>query len=311
MRVVPLSPKFFPRFSTLAALALLFSAVLLKLYLSHFEQPVNVGSVDRLLIGAAFLILTAAIGWIISQSRRAFSFVGTVSVSGNSLVLSEKVEYETGRLLIEGRSYYLGKGRHYQIERRFVKSSSGKGSEIVPIWDEFFVEINGDGIGYFNAPAVLIKTGKYSGLALIFLTSRSETRFRDTMHLEINGEEATVEYHFDGGVLRGVVHSWLSKARGIRLYISGGGGEVKKKLGGGREFEFSYRLLPEEDTVLVAPFRFITPMMILGNLGGFLPSPREGLLFGHGTYELKAVLNVPFGRDVVEKVTFRIEAGKN
>ncbi len=143
---------------------------------------------DRLLIGAAFLILTAAIGWIISQSRRAFSFVDTVSVSGNSLVLPEEVEYETGRLLIEGRSYYLGKGRHYQIERRFVNSSSGRGSEIVPIWDEFFVEINGDGIGYFNAPAVLIKTGKYSGLALIFLTSRSETRFRDTMHLEVNGE---------------------------------------------------------------------------------------------------------------------------
>jgi len=307
MRIVPLSFKFLPRFSTLAALALLSSAVLLKLYLSHFEPPVNIGSEDKLLIGVAFLILATTVGWIISQSRRAFSFASAVSVSGNSLVLPEEVKYETGRLLLEGHSYYTGRGRHYRIERRFARFSSGRGTEIVPPWDEFSVAINGDGRGYLNAPAVLIKTGRYSGLVLIFFTSRSETCFRDTMHLEINGDKATVEYSFDGSVLGGTVNSWLSKARGVRLYLSGGGGEVKKKLGEGRKFEFHCRLLPEEDTVLVAPFRFITPMMILGNLGRFLPSPREGLLLGHGTYELKAVLDVPFGRDVVEKAEFRVE----
>ncbi len=71
------------------------------------------------------------------------------------------------------------------------------------------------------------------------------------------------------------------------------------KVGEGKNFEFSEKLLPEEDILIVAFYGF-SPAGLRRLLG------KGEALFGHGDYGIRLVLDLPARPDIVEESSFKI-----
>ncbi|WP_010479540.1 hypothetical protein [Thermococcus zilligii] len=191
---------------------------------------------------------------ILGGGKKASSLFNEASLTETSVAFPEEVEYELGRVFLEGYWGYEhtttssgGSNRSYRTRRRFSVEKKGRGLEVRLPEGPFRVELHQDGTGTIEAPALRISGGRYDEV---------------------------------------------------------GSNGIWRKVAEGSTFDFTFSTLPEEKTVIFSHYDSITPRSILEKLWG------GPVVMGHGTFELRAVLDIPLGKDVVETGIFKVEFGK-
>ncbi|MDV3103798.1 hypothetical protein [Thermococcus waiotapuensis] len=250
---------------------------------------------------------------ILGGGKKASSLFNEASLTETSVAFPEEVEYELGRVFLEGYWSYehtttssRGSSRSYRTRRRFSVEEKGRGLEARLPEGPFRVELRQDGTGTIEAPALRIRGGRYDGSLIVVLTDEGVVEGEGKLGLSKGEEVAQVSFRGDGKFLRGSVWAELSKARKVRVEVGSSG--IWRKVAEGSTFDFTFSTLPEEKTVMFSHYDSITPRSILEKLWS------GPVVMGHGTFELRAVLDIPMGRDVVEtdifKVKFGMETGK-
>ncbi|WP_456366612.1 hypothetical protein [Thermococcus sp.] len=261
-----------------------------------------------ILIPLLVLAVILVVGFRIwGGSRKASALFREAVLSETSVGFPGEVDYETGRVFLEGYWTYehtttssgTTGSRRYRTRRSFRVEERGRGMEAPLPEGPFRVELHPDGTGIVEAPAIRIRGGRYDGSLIIFLTDEGEVLGEGQLSLGKGSDMAQVRFRGDGKFLRGSVWAELSKARKVRIEIGSGG--LWRKVAEGKSFDFSLSTLPEEKTVIFTHYDSVSPRSILKKLWS------GPVIMGHGSFELKAVLDIPFGRDVVEKAQFTVE----
>ena len=247
-----------------------------------------------------FVIIVLARGTgVFTGNRKTSALFEGSEVSENGVTFPEELDYEVGRIALDGYWIRSGRNRSYHVRRNFqaIKRSSGMFVEFPS--GPFRVQVLRDGTGRIEAPAVRVLSKPYKDVLLIFLTDEGAVEGDGSITLTRERDVATVTFRGNGKFLIGTVQAELSKARKVRIEI--GSGKVWKKIAEGQSFEFTFSPLPEEKTVVFANYKTVSPLSLVKTLW------RDSAVLGHGTFELKAVLDVPLAKDVVERSTFRVE----
>ena len=246
--------------------------------------------------------------------RHVSSLFNSTQVSEDRIILPEEVEYETGRISLDGYWTYsyattsMGTGttmgtrrRYYRTKRNFTTTERKRGMEIQFPSEPFRVEILGDGTGRVEAPAVRILSDPYRNVLLIFLTDEGEVTHIGNTNLTLSkgSDVAQISLRGEDRFLAGTVQAELSRARKVR--IEAGSGDVWRKVAEGQNFEFRLSTLPEEKIVVFSHYKTASPLLMVKKLW------KGPTILGHGSFELKAVLDVPLGRDISEGTTFDVE----
>jgi len=247
-----------------------------------------------------FILLALAKGTSVFTGNKKTSmlFEGS-SVTESGVTFPEELEYETGRIALDGYWRNTGRSRSYHVRRNFEARERKTGAFVEFLNGPFRVEVLRDGTGRVEAPAVRILSGPYKDVLLIFLTDDGEVTGSGSLTLSKGSDIAMVAFRGEGKELRGSVQAELSKARKVRIEV--GSEKVWKRIAEGQSFDFSFSPLPEEKTVVFTNYKTVSPMSLVKALW------KDSTVLGHGTFTLKAVLDVPLAKDVVEKVPFRVE----
>lgn len=265
-------------------------------------------SLTFILVPVLILVVLFAKGAVVlGGGRKASALFKEASLSETSVGFPEEVDYEVGRVFLEGYWTYehttTGSGttssRRYRTRRSFRTEERGRGLEARLPEGPFRVELRPDGTGIIEAPALRIRGGRYDGSLIIVLTDRGTVRGDGQITLSKGNDMAQVSFRGDGKFLRGSVWAELSKARKVRIEVGSGG--LWRRVAEGKGFDFSFSTLPGEKTVVFTHYGSVTPRSILGKLWN------GPVIMGHGSFELKAVLDIPLGRDVVETSPFKVE----
>ncbi|WP_297549014.1 hypothetical protein [Thermococcus sp.] len=250
-----------------------------------------------------FILIALARGTsIFTGNKKASALFEGSEVSERVITFPEELEYETGRVFLEGYWVSTGRSRSYHVKRKFEAKERGKGLSLEFLNEKFRTLVLKDGTGTVEAPAVRILSEPYRDVLLIFLTNEGEIKGKATINLSEGEDVATVVFRGEGKQIAGTVQSELSKARKVRIEV--GSGKVWKKIAEGQNFDFTFSPLSEEKTVIFASYRMVSPLSLVRGLW------RDSAVLGHGTFELKAVLDIPLARDVVETADFTVELGK-
>ncbi|WP_062371484.1 hypothetical protein [Thermococcus guaymasensis] len=262
-----------------------------------------------LLIPLLFVVILILMGSIsIAGGKKASSLFNAATLSETSINFPEELEYAVGRIFLEGYWTYsststgtgTGSSRTYRTRRTFRPSWRGRGLEVELPREPFRIELRADGTGIVDAPAIRVLSGPYKDAVVIFLTDEGVVEGEGNLDLSRENDMAQVTFRGQGRELRGSVWAELSKARGVRIEY--GSGDLWKTVAKGKgSFEFSFSPLPEEKIVIFSHYSTVTPRSILQKLWS------GPVIMGHGTFELKAVLDVPLGKDVVETAIFNVE----
>ncbi|WP_297487267.1 hypothetical protein [Thermococcus sp.] len=266
-------------------------------------------SFTLLFILIPFLVLAVIIvaGFRIwGEGRKASALFREAVLSETSVSFPEEVSYDVGRVFLEGYWTYehttTSSGttsRRYRTRRSFRTEEKGRGMEAPLPMGPFRVELRQDGTGTIDAPALRIRGGRYDGSLIISLTDEGRILGEGQLDLSKGNDMAQVRFRGEGKFLRGSVWAELSKARKVRIEIGSGG--LWRKVAEGKGFDFSISTLPEEKMVIFTHYDSVSPRSILKKLWS------GPVIMGHGSFELKAVLDIPLGRDVVEKAQFTVE----
>ena len=239
---------------------------------------------------------------ILTGNRKTSALFSSATLSENGVAFQEEIEYEKGRVELEGYWTSSGRSRSYHVKRNFQGGGRGRGTFVEFPREKFRVTVLRDGTGRVEAPAVRILSEPYRDVLLIFLTNRGRVNGSESLTLSRESDMATVTFRGDGKELRGTVQGELSRARRVRIEV--GSGRVWKRIAEGLNFDFSFSPLPDEETVIFTHYKNVSPLTLVKNLW------KDSTVLGHGTFELKAVLDVPLARDIVEKAQFTVELGE-
>jgi len=256
-----------------------------------------------LVMPVLFILLALAKGTsVFTGNKKASALFESSSVTESGVTFPEELEYETGRVTLDGYWTSTGRSRSYHVRRSFEARERETGAFIGFPDEPFRVQVLRDGTGRVEAPAVRILSGPYKETLLIFLTDEGEVTGSGSITLSKGSDVATVTFRGEGKELRGTVQAELSKARKVRIEV--GSEKVWKRIAEGQSFDFSFSPLPEEKTVVFANSKTVSPLSLVKALW------KDSAILGHGAFELKAVLDVPLARDAVEKAGFRVELRK-
>ena len=250
-----------------------------------------------------FILIALAKGTgILTGNKKASALFEGSSLAERGVTFPEELDYETGRVALEGYWTSSGRSRTYHVRRSFQTWERKTGAFVEFLEEPFRVGVLRDGTGRIEAPAVRILSGPYRDALLIFLTDEGEVTGSGSITLSKGSDVATVTFRGEGREPRGSVQAELSKARKVRIEV--GFGKVWKRIAEGQSFDFTFSPLPEEKTVVFASYKTVSPLSLVKALW------KDSTVLGHGTLELKAVLDVPLARDVVETAEFEVELRK-
>ncbi len=253
-----------------------------------------------LAIPAVLILLALARGTsILTGNRKTSALFSSATLSEGGIAFQEELEYEVGRIELEGYWTSSGRSRSYHVKRNFQSGEKSRGTFVEFPEEEFRVLVLRDGTGWVQAPAVRILSEPYKDALLIFLTSRGHVNGSGNLTLSRESDVATVTFGGNGKRLTGTVQAELSRARKVRIEV--GSGKVWRRIAEGLNFDFSFSPLPDEETVVFAHSKNVSPLTLVKNLW------KDSTVLGHGVFELKAVLDVPLARDIVEKAQFTVE----
>ncbi|WP_457752490.1 hypothetical protein [Thermococcus sp.] len=253
-----------------------------------------------LVIPILFILAVLAKGTAIFKGNRKASalFEGS-EVSENGVTFPQELEFEVGKVSLEGYWINSGRSRNYRVRRNF-QSGERKHGTFVGFRDEpFKVLVLRGGTGRVEAPAVRILSEPYKDTLLIFFTDEGTVEGEGSLTLSKGSDFATVTFRGEGKLIKGTVQAELSKARKVRIEV--GSGKVWRRIAEGANLDFAFSTLPGEKTVVFANYKTANPLSLVRNLW------KDTAVLGHGDFELKAVLDIPLARDVVEKAIFTVK----
>ena len=247
-----------------------------------------------------FILIALAKGTeVFAGNKKASALFEASAVSESGVTFPEELEYEVGRIFLDGYWTSSGRSRTYHVRRSFQARERKTGAFVEFLEEPFRVEVLRDGTGRIEAPAVRILSGPYRDALLIFLTDEGEVVGSGNITLGKGNDVATVTFRGEGRELRGSVQAELSKARKVRIEV--GSEKAWKKIAEGVSFDFTFSPLPDEKTVVFASYKTVSPLSLVKALW------KDSTVLGHGAFELKAILDVPLARDVVETAEFEVE----
>jgi len=258
-----------------------------------------------LLIFLGFSALIFATGFyfyhsISKQTKKAESLLSIVSISEGGISFPEEFEFEYGILNMKAWWSSSGKSRSYHVSREFIPAGTARASDIPFINAEFKMLIWHDGSGFVSAPAVRILSEPYRDVVFLFLTEKGKVDANGTLVLSTDNDSAQIIVKGVEENITGRVYSTLNKARKVRITISAPESTYEIPIAEGNNFEFSYRMLPEEKIIIAGGCKVIDPKGIKRNLN------KQHVVMGHGKFILKGILDLPFRRDVSENMSFTV-----
>ncbi len=253
----------------------------------------------KVLVKESFLFILIVLAKVFTGNKKVSALFEDSEVSESRVTFPEELDYEVGRVTLEGYSDVRPRSRSYHVKRRFQSMGKHRGGFVEFPNEQFRVQLLRDGRGRIEAPAVRVLSEPYRNVLLIFFTDEGQVDGSGSLTLNRESDVATVSFRGEGKELKGMVQAELSKARKVKIEV--GSGKVWKKIAEGMNFDFNFSPLPEEKTVVFANYKTVSPISLMKSLW------RDSAVLGHGTFELKAVLDVPLARDVVEKSAFRVE----
>lgn len=259
----------------------------------------------------AFLIFTAVslavfavafVRW--KKARKSVeAFIRDADI-GERIHLPSLVLYETGTYRCTGEWRSSGRSRRYYTSHEFIRGEEGRGAEISIPKGPFIITVKRDDSGLIEFPAVRILSEPYKNVLVLFAPSRGSVEGSGTLQASWENDSAQLSFRGEEKSLTGRVYAILSRARKVRVEVfHASWPENRFMVGEGITFDFSTKLLPDEDTLIVAYDGF-SPKDLRGLLGG------GEYLMGHGSYGIRLVLDVPFHRDVVEEGEFEVTEEK-
>ncbi len=256
-----------------------------------------------LLIPILFILAVLAKGTAIFKgNKKALAIFEGSEISENGVTFPQELEFDVGKVSLEGYWTSTGRSRSYHIRRSFQPKERKRGTFVEFPDEPFRALVLRDGTGRVEAPAVRILSRPYKDVLLMFFTDRGEVGESGSLTLTKGDDVATVTFRGEGKWIRGTVQAELSKTRKVRIEV--GSGKGRRKIAEGTNFDFAFSTLPKEKTVVFANYKTVSPLSLIKNLW------KGSAVLGHGTFELKAVLDVPLARDVVEKAKFMVELKK-
>ncbi|WP_457752765.1 hypothetical protein [Thermococcus sp.] len=223
-----------------------------------------------------------------------------MSISESGISFPEELEFEYGILNMKAWWSSSGKSRSYHVSREFTPAGSARASNIPFINAKFKMLVWHDGSGFVSAPAVRILSEPYKDVVFLFLTEKGKVDANETLVLSTDNDSAQVIVKGVEGNITGRVYSTLNKARKVRITISAPESTYEIPIAEGDNFEFSYRMLPEENIIIAGGYKVIDPRVIKRKLG------KRYVVMGHGEFILKGTLDLPFRRDVSESMGFTV-----
>lgn len=258
-----------------------------------------------LLIFLGFVALIFIAGFylqhtILKQAKKAESLLSMVSISESGISFPEELEFEYGTLNMKAWWSSSGKSRSYHVSREFIPAGTARASNIPFINAEFKMLIEYDGSGFVSAPAIRILSEPYKDVVFLFLTEKGKVDANGTLVLSTDNDSAQVIVKGVEENITGRVYSTLNKARKVKIAISAPESAYEIPVAEGDNFEFSYRMLPEEKIIIAGGYKVIDPRVIKRKLG------KQYVVMGHGEFILKGTLDLPFRRDVSEIMNFTV-----
>ncbi len=244
---------------------------------------------------------------VLTGNRKASILFSNSEISDSEITFPAELEYEVGRLLLEGYWSYstmnTGTGvtnsRSYRTRRSFTPEMKSRGLKAEFPRGPFRVELRGDGTGTIEAPAIRILEGPYRDVLIILLTDEGEVEGEGSITLVKGSDTAQISFRGDGRFVEGSVWAGLSKSRRVRVEY-GSNGMWRTVAEGRNEFSFRFSTLPEEKIVIFSHYSSVSPRSILRKLW------KGPVILGHGSFELRGVLDVPLGRDVSDTAIFKV-----
>ncbi|WP_456395768.1 hypothetical protein [Thermococcus sp.] len=258
-----------------------------------------------LLAFMAFAALIYTMGILIlrtisKQTKKAESLLSMSSISESGISFPEELEFEYGILNMKAWWSSNGKSRSYHVSREFIPAGTARASNIPFINAEFKMLITADGSGFVSAPAVKILSEPYRDVLLLFLTEKGEVEANETLILSTDSDSAQITVRGSGKDIAGRIYSTLSKARKVKISLSAPESNYKIPVAEGDNFEFSYKMLPEEKILIAGGYSVIDPDRIRKYLN------KREMAMGHGEFILTGTLDLPLRRDVSESITFNV-----
>ncbi len=237
---------------------------------------------------------------ILKQAKKAESLFSIASISESGISFPEELEFEYGILNMKAWWSSSGKSRSYHVSREFIPAGTARASNIPFVNAEFRMAILSDGSGFVSAPAVRILSEPYKDVVFLFLTEKGKVDANGTLVLSTDNDSAQVIVKGVGESITGRVYSTLNKARKVKIAISAPESAYEIPIAEGDNFEFSYKMLPEENIIIAGGYKLIDPRVIKRKLG------KQYMVMGHGEFILKGTLDLPFRRDVSETMSFTV-----
>ncbi|ADT84058.1 hypothetical protein [Thermococcus barophilus] len=237
---------------------------------------------------------------ILKQAKKAESLFSIVSISESGISFPEELEFEYGILNMKAWWSSSGKSRSYHVSREFISAGTARASNIPFINAEFKMLITADGSGFVSAPAVKILSEPYKDVVFLFLTEKGKVDANGTLVLSTDNDSAQIIVKGVEENIAGRVYSTLNKARKVKIAISAPESTYEIPIAEGDNFEFSYRMLPEEKILIAGGYSVVDPNRIRKYLN------KREVAMGHGEFILTGTLDLPLRRDVSESITFNV-----
>ncbi len=137
-----------------------------------------------LAIPAVLILLALVKGTsILTGNRKTLALFSSATLSEGGIAFQEELEYEVGRVELEGYWTSSGRSRSYHVKRNFQGGGRGRGTFVEFPQEEFKVTVLRDGTGTVEAPAIRILSEPYKDVLLVFLTSRGHVNGSESLTL--------------------------------------------------------------------------------------------------------------------------------
>ena len=158
-------------------------------------------------------------------------------------------------------------------------------------------------------PAVKIASGEYKDILFIFLTNEGYVEGSKTLVLSKDDDIVQVSLKGVGKAIEGEINGTIKNARGVRveaLFCNKFVELASAKSSGVVQKRFVSKVIPDEKMVIILPDVSIDKPIIndfVDLLERYFEPP---FVMGHGKYTIKAVLDLPLKKDVVDECTFTV-----
>ncbi|ASJ13449.1 hypothetical protein [Thermococcus thioreducens] len=234
--------------------------------------------------------------------EKAEELKNAVEIRDGKVALPRRMKLAKGRFLLKGHWSSTGRSRSYHVDRKFIKESELETDVIEPKPERFTLVMARDEETLIDVPAYLVLEPEFEGLLLIPIVPSYRIEV-EKQSLEASREmefaHARIEVGNNG--FWGKLYANLQKCRGVRIELKTKTPKAIEKLAETRESaEFRKEFLKE--SLLIISHRNATDPRHFSRILG-----RKVFIEGHGEYTLELTLDVPFGKDVHDKATLRVE----